>query len=82
MAFGISHVRALKEHGLWSGGRDIVGCDEGGAMNKRDITEAVRLDFVARSTKASARLERREVPAGHVRSAKVVEFVAALRAKA
>lgn len=51
-------------------------------MNKRDITEAVRRDFVARSTKASARLERREVPAGHVRSAKVVEFVAALRAKA
>ncbi len=51
-------------------------------MNKRDITEAVRRDFVARSTKASARLERREVPAGHVRSEKVVEFVAALRAKA
>lgn len=51
-------------------------------MGKRDITAAVRRSFVMRSTKASARLERREVPAGHVRSVKVDEFVASLRVKA
>ncbi len=51
-------------------------------MGKRDITAAVRRSFVVRSTKASARLERREVPAGHDRSAKVQEFVSSLRAKA
>jgi hypothetical protein len=51
-------------------------------MDKRDITATVRRSFVVRSTKASARLEQREVPAGHVRSAKVDEFVAALRTKA
>jgi hypothetical protein len=51
-------------------------------MGKRDITAGVRRSFVVRSTKASARLERRGVPAGHVRSAKVDEFVAALHIKA
>ena len=51
-------------------------------MGKRDITAAVRCGFVVRSTRASARLERREVPAGHVRSVKVQEFVSSLRAKA
>ena len=56
--------------------------DEGGAMGKREVTAAVRRSFVVRSTKASARLERRDVPAGHVRSAKVQEFVSSLRAKA
>ncbi len=55
---------------------------DGGAMGKRDITAAVRRGFVVRSTRASARLERREVPAGHVRSVKVQEFVSSLRAKA
>ena len=50
-------------------------------MGKRDISAAVRRSFVVRSTKASARLERREVPVGHVRSAKVDEFVASLRSK-
>lgn len=53
----------------------------GGAMGKPEITAAVRRSFVVRSTKASARLERREVPAGHVRSVKVQEFVSSLRAK-
>lgn len=51
-------------------------------MGKRDITAALRRSVVMHSTKTSARLERREVPAGHVRSAKVQEFVSALRAKA
>lgn len=55
---------------------------DGGAMGKREITAAVRRGFVVRSTKASARLEGRDVPAGHVRSAKVQEFVSSLRAKA
>jgi len=45
-------------------------------------TADVRRDFVVRSTMASARLEGREVPAGHVRSRGLVEFVSALRAKA
>ncbi len=51
-------------------------------MGKRDITAAMRRSAVLRSTKASARLERREVPDGHVRSAKVQEFVSSLRLKA
>ena len=50
-------------------------------MGKRDMSAAARRNFVMRSTKASARLERRVVPAGHVRSAKVAQFVASLRAK-
>lgn len=56
--------------------------NRGVVMGKRDITVALRRSVVMRSTKSSARLERREVPAGHVRSAKVQEFVSALRAKA
>lgn len=51
-------------------------------MTKRSMSPEARRRFVVRSTKASARLERREVPAGHVRSKKVEAFVAALRAKA
>ncbi len=51
-------------------------------MGKWDITAALRRSVATRSTKSSARLERREVPADHVRSAKVQEFVSALRAKA
>lgn len=51
-------------------------------MGKRDITAAVRRSFVVRSTKASARLERREVPVGHVRSPQVEKFIASLRTKA
>jgi len=51
-------------------------------MSKRDVAAAVRRRFVVRSTKASARLERREVPAGHIRSVKVQEFVSSLRTKA
>lgn len=49
-------------------------------MSKATMSPAVRREFVARSTKASARLEHRVVPAGHVRSTKVEEFVEALRA--
>lgn len=51
-------------------------------MNKRDVSAKSRRRFVMRSTKASARLEQRVVPAGHVRSATVEKFVASLRAKA
>lgn len=51
-------------------------------MGKRDISAAARRNLAVRSTKASARLERRVVPAGHVRSAEVARFVASLRAKA
>lgn len=51
-------------------------------MNKRTMSAKARRQFVARSTKASARLEQRVVPADHVRSVKVEKFVASLRAKA
>lgn len=51
-------------------------------MGKREITAAVRRSFVVRSTKASARLECRQVPADRVRSAKVEEFASWLRTKA
>lgn len=47
-------------------------------MTKHTMSAAARRRFVARSTEASARLERREVPADHVRSTKVENFVAAL----
>lgn len=51
-------------------------------MTKKTVSERTRRQFVARSTKASARLERRDVPAEHVRSAKVEKFVESLRSKA
>jgi len=51
-------------------------------MNKREISAETRRMYVERSTKASARLEQRVVPAGHVRSAAVEKFVASLRAQA
>lgn len=51
-------------------------------MNKRTMSAKARRQFVMRSTKASARLEQRIVPADHVRSAKVEKFVESLRAKA
>lgn len=51
-------------------------------MTKQTISADARRRFVMRSTKASARLEQRVVPADHVRSAKVQKFVASLRAKA
>ena len=51
-------------------------------MSKKTVSADVRRQFVARSTKASARLEQRVVPAGHVRSTKVEKFVESLRTKA
>lgn len=50
-------------------------------MTKRTVSAETRRQFVARSTRASARLERRVVPTGHVRSAKVEKFVESLRSK-
>ena len=47
-------------------------------MDKRTVPAEVRRQFAVRSTRESARLERREVPADHVRSAKVEEYVASL----
>lgn len=51
-------------------------------MNKRTMSAKARWQFVVRSTKASARLEQRVVPADHVRSEKVERFVTSLRSKA
>lgn len=51
-------------------------------MNKKTVSADARRRFVARSTKASARLEQCIVPADHVRSTKVEKFVESLRAKA
>lgn len=50
-------------------------------MTKQTVSPKTRRQFVARSTEASARLERRVVPAEHVRSAKVEKFVESLRSK-
>lgn len=51
-------------------------------MTKRTVSAKARRRFVVRSTRASARLERRVVPADHVRSPKVEQFVKSLRSKA
>lgn len=51
-------------------------------MSKKTMSANARRQFVVRSTKASARLEQRVVPADHVRSTKVEKFVESLRAKA
>lgn len=50
-------------------------------MPKQTVSADMRRRFATRSTKASARLERRVVPAGHVRSAKVGKFVESLYPK-
>lgn len=45
-------------------------------MKRRTVTnEAIRAAG-ARATKASAKLENREVPPGHVRSAAVAQYIA------
>jgi hypothetical protein len=49
--------------------------------SKHTVSAETRRQFVARSTKASARLEHRVVPGDHVRSAKVEKFVESLRSK-
>lgn len=64
-----------------SGVRAIVDTSEGAAMTKQTVSSKTRREFVARSTKASARLEHRVVPAEHVRSVKVERFVKSLRSK-
>ena len=51
-------------------------------MDRKTGPAEVRRRMVARSTKASARLEQRVVPAGHVRSGKVETFLESLRNKA
>jgi hypothetical protein len=50
-------------------------------MDKKPISPNARRQFIATSTKASAGLEQRVVPAGHVRSAKAEKFVKSLRVK-
>lgn len=50
-------------------------------MTKREVSDAVRRSFVMRSTKASAKLERRVIPAGHVRRSGVDRFVASQRSQ-
>lgn len=45
-------------------------------MERRNISKLAVARFAERSTQASARLERREVPAGYVRSEKVEQFLA------
>ena len=45
-------------------------------MKRRVVTKEAVKRFAVRSTKASTQLERRAVPAGCVRSAKVERFLA------
>lgn len=47
-------------------------------MKRRILTEAIKAAAV-QSTKASAKLEDREVPPGHVRSAAVQQYIATQR---
>ena len=51
-------------------------------MTKKTVPAKTRRQIVERSTKASAKLERRVVPADHVRSPKVEKFVESLRTNA
>jgi hypothetical protein len=44
-------------------------------VERRPVSKESVKRFAARSTKASAQLERREVPAGFVRSPKVEQFL-------
>ena len=50
-------------------------------MTKQSLSAKTRRELAARSTKASARLEHRVVPAEHVRSAEVERFVESLRSR-
>lgn len=49
---------------------------------ERVVTKEAVKRFASRSTRASAQLERRAVPAGYVRSAKVERFLAERRPQA
>ncbi len=51
-------------------------------IKKKTVTKEAVTRFAARSTKGSAQLERRVVPEGHVRSAKVERFLAERRSQA
>lgn len=51
-------------------------------MKRQDITRETIRCAVERSTRASAAIERREVPVGFVRSAKVEQFLAARKQNA
>ncbi|GAA2012872.1 hypothetical protein GCM10009739_26770 [Microbacterium ulmi] len=48
-------------------------------MERRTVTKETVKQFAIRSTKESAELERRTVPAGHVRSERVERFLAERR---
>ncbi|MCE5292430.1 MAG: hypothetical protein LLG14_24795 [Nocardiaceae bacterium] len=50
-------------------------------MNKKAISANARRQFVVRSTRTSARLEQRVVPADHVRSSKAEKFVRSAKAR-
>ena len=48
-------------------------------MGRRAIAKETVKQFAIRSTRESAKLERRTVPAGHVRSERVERFLAERR---
>ncbi len=50
-----------------------------GSVQRRTVTKQTVKQFAIRSTKESAKLERRAVPAGHVRSERVERFLAERR---
>jgi len=51
-------------------------------MTTRVVDAAAVRQWALRAAAASARLERREVPAGHVRSEKAEKFLESIRSKA
>jgi hypothetical protein len=57
-------------------GWEVRGMERQRATKKRVVDKNAVKRFAARSTEASAQLERRSVPAGYVRSAKVEQFLA------
>jgi hypothetical protein len=50
-------------------------------IKRRVVTKEAVKRFAARSTRASAQLERRTLPVGYVRSAKVERFLAERRSQ-
>lgn len=70
----ISDAKRCPPVPLISGHSDF-GNSEVSIVQRRAVDKVTVKQFAVRSTKASAKLERREVPAGFVRSAKAEQFL-------
>ena len=52
------------------------------AVERREVSQKVIVESVARSTKASARLESRVVPPGYVRTEAAAKFIETRKSRA